>query len=338
MNYTLPVIIIIESILAAYFVNIIIGILIKYAEKTSTKLDDLILHAMRKPICILILVVGIYYALHNTPDIAEIIDRYDQDYKYRQAIIILAATWVISTFVKGLIKNYGHEWKENEYLEDSHLNLANIVVSYVVWIVGIIFAASAIGVELTPILTGIGVLGLVLTLATQTLMANIFGGILVTTDNLYKIGDRIELGGVHGDVIEIKARYTKIKTIENTVVTIPNSTVISGQIVNYSEPTNDVMIKIPVSCNYGAYLPRVKEIILTTAKSMSEVLKNPEPVVYLVEFGASSVNFELRIWVKHYDDRHRVKDLFYNTIYRIFEEENIEIPFNQLDVNVKSRS
>lgn len=334
MDFIKPIIIITVSLFLAYLAKIIINFLIKQAEKTSTQLDDLILQAMKRPVYILIITVGIYYALHNTPGIAETINNYDQDLRYRHAIIILAVTWIIATFAKGFMKNYGHRV---EVLEASQLNLANLVIAYVIWLLGIAFAASSIGVEITPILTGMGVLGLVVAFATQTLMANIFGGILVTTDNLYKVGDRVEMGGVHGDVIEIKARYTRIKTVENTIITIPNSSVITGQIINYSEPTNDVMIRIPISCNYGAFLKKVKELILATATEVPGVLSDPKPVVYLTEFGASSINFELRVWVKHYDDRHRVKDTFYSVIYRVFEEEGIEIPFNQIDVHIKNK-
>ena len=343
MNALTPLIIITATLLATILFKITISILKKYAEKTTNTVDDAVLDSIERPLKILILVSGFYYAIHKTPVLVDFINSYDADLKYRLFILTIFGTWMVATFVKRMIKDYGHKLQEENLLEESHLNFANIVVSYFVWIIGIAIAISAMGLQITPILAGMGVFGLVIALATQTLVSNIFGGILITTDKLYTVGDRVEIDGIHGDVIEIKARYTKIKTIHNTIVTVPNSTVITSKIINYSEPSDIVMLKIPVSCNYGADVIKVKQVIESVIPHVKGVLhtdpytKMPlSNMVYFTEFGASSLNFETRLWVERWDERYPVTDAFYSLLYKTFQEEGIEIPFNQMDVHIKS--
>lgn len=149
------------------------------------------------------------------------------------------------------------------------------------------------------------------------------------------MGDRVEMGGVYGDVYEIKPRYTKIRTLDNNVIIIPNSKVINEQIINYAAPDTTVRVKIPVSVAYGTDPKKVDEILLDIANKTPYVLKDPKPLVRFTEYAASSQNFELLVWVKHYDDRHSVLDWIFREMFIRFKKEGIEIPFNQMDVHIK---
>jgi len=336
MNILIPLIILILTALIIFIVKIVLSKLRKMVEKTNTTIDDALLDAIEKPLTVLIGIVGFYLALHTTPFISNLMESFDGDFKYRFFIMIIFFTWVISTFTKRMIKDYGHHWVDNSVIDESYLNLLNAILSYVIWIIGVAFAISSIGVEITPILAGMGVFGLVIAFATQTLVANIFGGVLITTDRLYVVGDRVEIDGIHGDVVDIKARYTKIKTVQNTIVTIPNSTIISSKVINFSDPSDIVMLKIPVSVNYGCNINAVKHIIMTAIAEVPEVLKHEKNKVFLVEFGESSINFEARLWVNHYDDRYPATDMFYSLLYRAFDEAGIQLPYKQIDIHVKN--
>jgi MscS family membrane protein len=332
-----PIITLGISLIIAIAINVILRILIKKAEKTKTKIDDIVLHAIGKPLYILVIVAGIYYAIHQTPYLADLINRYDQGYRYRHFILTIFVTWIVASLAKRIIKEYGYDLaaRTEGEMDDRLVALADMSVTYIIWFIGIMLALSGIGLEITPFITGMGIAGLAIALAAQNLLSNVFGGVTITLDQLYKVGDRVEMGGVYGDVYEIKPRYTKIKTLNNTIITIPNSKVINEQIINYAVPDATVRVKIPVSVAYGTDPERVEEILLEIADKTPLVIKEPIAAVRFTEYASSSQNFELLVWIKHYDDRHPVIDQVLKEIFVRFRKEGMEIPFNQMDVHIK---
>ncbi|PWB51899.1 MAG: mechanosensitive ion channel protein MscS [Candidatus Methanoperedenaceae archaeon] len=333
----LPLLILGVSLIIAAAISVIIKILQKKAEKTNTKIDDIILHTIGRPLYILVIVGGIYYAIHQTPFLADLINRYDQGYEYRRFIVTIFLTWIIASLVKRIIKEYGYEIaaKTEEEMDDRLVALADMSVTYIIWAFGLMLALAGVGIEIAPLVTGMGILGLAVALAAQNLLSNVFGGVTITLDQLYKIGDRVEMGGVYGDVYEIKPRYTMIKTLNNTIVTIPNSKVINEQIINYAVPDDTVRVKIPVNVAYGTDPKRVEKILLEISDKISLILKEPQATVRFTEYASSSQNLELIVWVRHYDERHTVIDRILREMFFKFKSEGIEMPFNQMDVHIK---
>jgi small-conductance mechanosensitive channel len=325
------------TLIVALAINVILKILLKKAENTNTKIDDIILHAIGKPLYILVIVAGLYYAIHQNPYLDTMISMYDEGYKYRQFFLTIFITWIVASLAKRIIKEYGYDIasKTKGDMDDRLVALADMSVTYIVWFLGIIIALSGLGYEITPLITGMGIAGLAVALAAQNLLSNVFGGVTITIDQLYKVGERVEMGGVYGDVYEIMPRYTKIKTLNNMIITIPNAKVINEQIINYSVPDPTVRVKIPIGVAYGTDPKRLDEILLEIVDSTSLVLKYPKPSVRFIEYASYSQNFELIVWVKHYDDRNPVIDLVFREIYTRFMKEGIEIPFNQIDVHIK---
>lgn len=335
--YIRPVLIFGASLLAAAVINLIIKILLKKAENTGTRIDDIILHAIGRPLYIMVIVAGIYYASHETPYLSEMIDKFDGDYRYRLFLLTILATWIAASFFKRVIREYGYELasRTEGNLDDRIITLADMSGSYLIWMIGIMIALSGVGFEIGPIIAGMGIAGLAIALAAQNLLMNVFGGMTITLDQLYRVGERVEFGGVYGDIYEIKPRYTKIKTLDNMIITIPNSKVINDNIINYAAPDTTVRVKIPVGVAYGTDPEIVDKIMLEIAKNTPEVLKNPKPLVRFTEYAASSQNFELLVWIKHYDDRHPVIDRILREMFKQFKEKGIEIPFDQMDVHLK---
>ena len=333
----LPFIILTLSFVIANILKFVLETLRKKAENTDTKLDDILLHALGRPLYILVIVAGLYYAIHYTPYLGEKINQFDEGYMYRRFILTIFGTWIVATLAKRIIREYGYELAastEGE-MDDRLVALADMSATYIIWLIGIMIALNAIGIEITPLITTMGIAGLAIALAAQNLLSNVFGGVTITIDQLYKVGDRVEMGGVYGDVYEIKPRYTKIKTLSNTVITIPNSKVINENIINYAVPDTTVRVKIPVSVAYGTDPKKADEILYDIADKTPLVLREPKPLVRFIEYAASSQNFELLVWIRHYDDRHPVLDWILREIFMRFGKEGIEIPFNQMDVHIK---
>lgn len=336
-TFLLPLITLSASLIIAVAISIILKILQKKAEKTNTKIDDIILHTIGRPLYILVIVAGIYYAIHQTPFLAALINRFDQGYEYRHFIVTIFLTWIVASLVKRIIKEYGYEIaaKTEGEMDDRLVALADMSVTYIIWAFGLMLALASVGIEITPLITGMGILGLAIALAAQNLLSNVFGGVTITLDQLYKVGDRVEMGGVYGDVYEIKPRYTMIKTLNNTIITIPNSKVINEQIINYAVPDDTIRVKIPVNVAYGTDPKRVEKIMLEIADKISLILKEPQATVRFTEYASSSQNMELIVWVRHYDERHPVIDRILREMFIRFKNEGIEIPFNQMDVHIK---
>ena len=332
-----PLITLMLSFAAASAVSFILVRLRQRAAKTDTKLDDIILHSLGKPLYMLILVAGIYYAVHQTPYLIDLINQKDANYQYRKFILTIFATWMVATLAKRMVREYGYGWASGteSVMDDRLVALADMSVMYIIWFIGIIVALDVIGYPITPLITGMGIAGLAIAPAAQNVLTNVFGGVTITLDQLYKVGDRVEFGGVYGDIYEIKPRYTKIKTLNNTIITIPNSKVINDNIVNYAVPDTTVRVKLPVSVAYGTDPKKVDDILLDIASSTPLVLPEPKPLVRFTEYAASSQNFELLVWIRHYDDRHPVMDWIFREIFKRFKEEGIEIPFSQMDVHIK---
>ncbi|MCZ7393894.1 MAG: mechanosensitive ion channel domain-containing protein [Candidatus Methanoperedens sp.] len=335
--FLLPVVTLAISFIIANVINLILRILTKKAEKTGTKIDDIILHAIGRPLYILVIVAGIYYAIHQTPYLGDWIDKFDAGYKYRHFILTIFGTWTVATLAKGFIREYGYELaaRTDGHVDERLVALADMSAMYIIWFLGILIALDAVGVQITPLITGMGIAGLAIALAAQNLLSNVFGGVTITLDQLYKVGDRVEMGSVYGDVYDIKPRYTKIKTLNNTIITIPNSRVINEQIINYAFPDTTTRVKIPISVAYGTDPRKVDELLLDIANRTPLVLKHPKPLVRFTEYANSSQNFELLVWIGHYDDRHPVLDWIFREMFTRFKKEGIEIPFNQMDVHIK---
>lgn len=295
-----PLITLTLSFVIANITNFTLKKLRKKAEKTETKLDDIILHALGKPLYILILVAGIYYAIHQTPYLVELMNQNDANYQYRKFILTIFGTWVAATLGKKVVREYGYGWasRTESVMDDRLVALADMSVMYIIWLIGIMISLQVIGYEITPLLTGMGIAGLAIALAAQNVLSNVFGGVTITLDQLYKVGDRVEFGGVYGDIYEIKPRYTRIKTLNNTIITVPNAKVINDNIINFAVPDTTVRVKIPVSVAYGTDPKKVDSILLDIASKTPLVLNDPKPLVRFTEYAASSQNFEVLVWVK----------------------------------------
>ncbi|NMB79230.1 MAG: mechanosensitive ion channel, partial [Methanomicrobiales archaeon] len=158
-------------------------------------------------------------------------------------------------------------------------------------------------------------------------------------DKPFKVGDRIKVDDIYGNVISVGTRSTRIQTLDYQVVTIPNNKLTTNVIINYSEPDQKLRVTIPVSVAYGTDPERVKQILMEIAKdtirNSEYLLEEPAPTVFFTEFGDSSLNFILRVWMKKYNTPDEVKDIINIKITRRFAKEGIEIPFQQMDVHLK---
>ncbi len=199
-----------------------------------------------------------------------------------------------------------------------------------------IAALSQLGIQTTSLAAVIAAAGLAIGLAFQNSLSNIASGVMIILFKPFVIGHFIEAGGVLGTVEEIGIFNTKLKTPDNKTIISPNSKIISDEITNYSIKKNR-RIDMVFGCSYEDDLKKVKKVIEKVLSEEERVLKDPEPVVGVLELADNSVNFAVRPWVKKDDYLSTMFDL--NEKMKLaFDDEGISIPYPQRDVHIKSAS
>jgi len=330
------------GIVAAAIAFGIVQWLKKKAAKTKSQMDDIVLSALGKPLVITILAGSIYVALTHFAILPDEVAGFAVDV-YVNAFFILLGAWVVSSFSYSLLRTYGAQIaaKTETDFDDRLLPMLEIVARYVIWFVAFLMILANFRIDITPLLAGAGIAGIALALAAQEILSNVLGGAIITVDKPFKIGDRVKINEFFGDIVSIGPRSTRMKTLDNQIVTIPNATVTSNIVVNYAMPDIKLKVRIPFSVAYGSDIRKVKKILLEIAKEAAEktswVLADPAPSVYFLEFGESSLNGQLILWTNNYDYSWDVQDYMNCRIDERFREEGIEIPFRQVDIHMRGQ-
>ena len=202
--------------------------------------------------------------------------------------------------------------------------------------IALIMVLDHFGVNVSGILATAGIASLAVALAAQDTIANMIGGFCLVADKSLRPGDRVELpDNKMGDVLDIGLRTTRLLTIDDTTLIVPNSELAKSRIVNYSYPTNRMAVRQKLGVAYGSDMEKVKRVLIQIAEADPEVLKDPKPAVYFMEFGDSSLDLLFFYWIANYRDQLVITDRMNVAIHRRFAEETIEIPFPQRDVRLR---
>jgi MscS family membrane protein len=339
MGYVYAAVTILFGILLAIIAHLLVRWLKIKAETTSTRWDDIIIATIGKPLQVTIIAVSVFIALKYfgivPPQYEWLLDD-----RFVNSFYILIGAWVISSFIHDIIVVYGHAIAErtDSDWDDRLIELLKLVTKYAIWFTAIILILYTFKIDITPFLAGAGIAGLAIALAAQDIISNFFGGAIITVDKPFKVGDRIKVDQYYGDVINVGPRSTRLKTLDEQIVTIPNNKITSTVIVNYAEPDQKLRISIPVSVAYGSDIPKVKQILLEIAheiiKKTGYLLDTPGPKVFFLEFGDFGLKLVLYVWAAKYNLPDEVKDAVNSRIAERFAAEGIEIPFPQMDVRL----
>ena len=203
--------------------------------------------------------------------------------------------------------------------------------------VAVVVALASVGVDLTAFAVFTGALGVGLGLGLQKVVGNLFSGVLLLMDRSIKPGDVIAVGDTYGWINFMGARYVSVVTRDGTEHLIPNETLITTAVENWSYSNDLLRLKIPIGISYKADPHRAIALVLDAAREVERVLDEPKPVVLVNKFGDSSVDLEARIWIN--DPRNGVSNVKSQVLLRVwdkFHAEGIEIPFPQRDIHIRS--
>ena len=213
------------------------------------------------------------------------------------------------------------------------------IVRYLMLFIGLLAILQTVGIDLTALSILTGAVGLGIGFGLQNIASNFISGIIILFERPVRIGDRIAVGDVEGDVVRIGARSTTVLTNDNIDIIIPNSKLITENVVNWTHSERKVRFRIPVSVGYATDIRRVEQALLEAAKNVYEVLETPAPVVRFISFGENGLEFELRAWTTTLVQRRgKFASQVNFAIYDKFKEYEIEVPYPQRDIHIRPSS
>jgi len=210
------------------------------------------------------------------------------------------------------------------------------ITQYTIIIIGALISFQFIGIDLSGLAVIFGLLSVGIGFGLQNVTANFISGLIILFERPISIGDRVMVGDIEGDVIEINIRSTKIRTLNNIFIIVPNSEFVSKDVINYSYGDPTFRVDIDVGVAYGSDLETVLRCLREVAEESDNVRRHPEIQVHLVGFGDSAWNMQLRAWIADVKHHPQIRNELNQAIVRKFRENGVEIPFPQRDLHVRS--
>ena len=245
---------------------------------------------------------------------------------------------IILFYVTGKLR----KWVVYRLLAKSKIDLGiriatGTIIRYIILAIGLIIVLQTVGLDLSTLTILAGALGIGIGSGLQNITNNLVSGIIILFERPIKVGDRIEVGKIAGDVKRISMRSTTILTNDNISIIVPNSEFISSTVINWSHIDRNIRLNFPVDVAYDEDPQVVKKLLLEVAAENSGVLKEPKSDVLFDKFGESSLVFNLRVWTREYINRPGVlRSQLYYAIFDKFKKHGIKIPFPQRDIHFKS--
>ncbi len=199
-----------------------------------------------------------------------------------------------------------------------------------------IYILAVIGFSLTSLAVVAGGLSVGIGLGLQGVVQNIFAGFSLIFGQNIREGDVVEVSGIFGVIKKVSLRATQVKTYDNAIVFVPNSEFLATSFINWTHNGRMVRCTMAVGVAYGSDMPLVMQLIDKTVKEQDYVLHYPEPLIFFTNFGASSLDLELRFWIRELDEKLSALTKMRLAISQVFAENNIEIPFPQTDLHIKT--
>lgn len=252
-------------------------------------------------------------------------------------LVIWAATAVgLFVFVRLANRLIGHSIQSTKAFDPTQQVLASKVAGLVVIVVAVLVGVDVLGIDLTALAFFSGAFGLAIGFGFQKTFGNLISGIILLMDRSIKPGDVIVVGDSFGWVEKIGIRAVSVVTRDGKEHLIPNENLMTQEVENWSFTDKNVRVRIPVGVSYDSDMVLVQDLMLQAAKESPRVLDQPQSNVWMVEYGDSSVNFEILVWINDPEGGvGNVKSDVLNRLWWLFKEAGVEIPFPQRDLNVK---
>lgn len=299
----------------------------KFTSFTATDLDDRILLRITPPASLLVVSAGLYLAVKSLP-MPEKIHIAASGGLFILTIAIL--TNIAYRSLDELLGWYGSRFTDNgsSGLDRQLLPLVEKLATIFLIATALIIILKHFNYDIFSLITALGIGSLAIGLAAKDTLANMISGFTLMIDRPFRIGDRIQLaGGQTGDVQDIGLRSTKIKTLDNQLLIIPNSDLCNNLLTNQAFPDLRAKGRINIGVAYGSDVEEVKRLLTATALEIADVLPDPPPEAFFTSFGDSALQLALFFWVEEYTCLFPVTDKINSLITTRLNEHGISIPY-----------
>lgn len=250
-------------------------------------------------------------------------------------LLVITAAWLATKLARAAIKRASR-------LDGTQKILSEKISTIAIWAIAFFIGIDMLGIDLTALAFFGGAFGLAIGFGLQKTFGNLISGILLLLDKSIKPGDVISVtdqagNEAVGQIRKIGIRAISVITRDQTEHLIPNENLMINQVVNWSYSSRDVRVKAPVGVSYDSDLDLVTKLLYQAVEDTPRVLKRPKPRVNLMGFGNSSVDFDLRFWIQDPEEGiANIRSDVYMRIWQLFKEHNVEIPFPQQDLHLRS--
>jgi len=332
-NKSLPLWLIFIINLVAFIIGIKIiyfifkHVLTQLTKKTKTKFDDDLLRILEYPLISALTVIFLIYDLtiFSLPKtVTNVLS------KIEWILLLGIITWFLYKFIEILYKHVlvPISKKSKNNLDDQIFPLIRKTLKVVLISFALIYLLDILGINITPLLAGVGIGGLAIAFAAQKILGDVFGGVSILADQAYYVGDRVKINDKYGTVTEIGLRSTKIKTLNNTILVMPNSVVSNSIIENYTKGTKNVTVKTKIGLVYNTSNKKID----LAKKIVNDILNKNKHVVkavglYFSDFGDSSIDFTVIYVIDSYENWLLAVDPINREIKKQFDKNKIEFAY-----------
>lgn len=249
-----------------------------------------------------------------------------------KVVIVAVVLLCVCLIVKRILLRVLDRGLDRGHIEKSFHAFIRSAMNIVLWFVTVAIVAQSLGINATSLIALVSIAGLAISLSVQDSLSNLAGGLTILSTKPFMVGDYVEIGAAAGTVVEIGMVHTKLNTTDNCRLVLPNSTVVSTQVRNYSaEPSRRV--DLVVGASYDAPAERVKETLLEVVHAHKKILQDPEPFARMSKHGDSAVEYTVRVWCETAD----YWEVYYDLLEQIktaFDAQGIGIPYPQVEVHL----
>ncbi len=332
--YLAPLGIALGVLLVGYLIQkVVLERLLRLAQTTGSKYDDLILRSLKGPVVLWFFVLGVYLAVTAAPLPFEygLLLR-----KFLLVVIIFSVAWVAAQLAGNLVAQFAAQ--TGGALPKS--SILTILSRLAVLSIGFLVILQTLGISITPILTALGVGGLAVALALQDTLSNLFAGLQILAARQVRVGDFIRLeSGEEGYVTDITWRNTTVRMLPNNRLVVPNAKLASAVVLNYYLPDTELAVLVPVGVSYDSDLEKVERVTVEVAADIMKTVPGGVPAfapfVRYHTFSDFSIDFTVILRGREVVDQHLIKHEFVKALHRRYRKEGIEIPYPIRTVQMK---
>lgn len=312
--------------------SILLRALQGFTSKTNTKVDDFVVRVLRSPSLLWCFSIAIYLGLATEP-VPDLVQAWAS--RILSVLLIVSMTLVFSSLASEAL----HASLRRRHAVATVTTIGDVVVRGTIMVLGLLVLLNYLGIQITPMLTALGVGGLAVALALQDTLGNLFAGIHILLERPFAVGQWIEVEDQEGRVIDIGWRTTRIQTLADHMVVIPNSKIANSTIRNLYLPTNSVRVVIDVGVSYDADPEQVIRVLVQELELLDQESeyfeKNTQPEAWVASFGDSAVNYQVRMRICHAEQARQARDLMFRRVFRRLKQEQMEIPFAQRVIHIR---